>query len=247
VRFTRGSTISWLAAMVAFMGFYGAITNTAAKALGDSPAAQQLIGRLAKTSVESAGARAFLGIAFFMFVLVLMAYVASAAGAVRNDEATGYLDNFLVGPVSRQRWLWGRIGLIVGVVIVASLLIPGVIWLALGSQHHGLTGHDLLLAGLNAVPAAVFTLGVGIFALGFAPRFTTLVTYGVIAWSFIVQLLASGTKLNHWLLDTSVFAHVAFAPAADPRWGPGWVFIALGACLALTGALAFNRRDLASE
>jgi ABC-2 type transport system permease protein len=113
----------------------------------------------------------------------------------------------------------------------------------MGGAHNGLKYHDLFLAGLNTLPAAIFTLSAAIFALGILPRFTTLIAYGVIAWSFLVQLLASGSKISHWVLDTFVFAHISFAPAVDPRWGPAWILIILGALLATGGALAFNRRD----
>jgi ABC-2 type transport system permease protein len=153
----------------------------------------------------------------------------------------------LVQSVGRQRWLWGRVGMILTVMIVAGLLSAAVVWLSMGGQHNGISFHDLSVAGLNALPAAIFILGVGIFALGVVPRLTTVITYGVIAWSFLVELLASGTNLNHWFLDTSVFNHVAFAPAADPKWGAGLVLIAIGAALAVAGAMAFNRRDLATE
>jgi len=246
VRLTRGATLAWLAAMVVFLAFYGALTNTAAKLLNDSASAQHAIASLAKASSE-AGARAFLGIAFFMFMLILMAYAASAVGAMRNDEANGYLDNLLVRTVGRQRWWWGRVALALSVVLLAGLLAPVVIWLAMGSNHNGLAFGDLFRAGVNALPAAIFTLGVGLFALGVIPRLTTVIAYGVIAWSFVVQLLSSGTKLNHWVLDTSVFAHVAFAPAAYPKWQAGWMLVALGALLAAIGAWVFQRRDLASE
>jgi polyether ionophore transport system permease protein len=79
------------------------------------------------------------------------------------------------------------------------------------------------------------------------PRFAGLIAYGVTAWSFVIELLRTGTNLNHWILDTSVFTHVAFAPAADPKWHTAWVLIAIGILLTGAGFGAFNRRDLAAE
>jgi len=245
VRFTRASTITWLAAMAAFLAFYGALTGTAAKLLNGSGAAGQLIGKLAKS--RESGARSFLGVAFFLFMLVLMTYVATAIGSLRSDEARGYLDNLLARTTSRGQWLWQHISLMTAVVVIAGLGSSLVIWLSLGSTRGSFVFHDLLWAGLNTIPAAVFTAGVGVFAFGVLPRLTTTLAYGVIAWSFIIELLSSGTNISHWIRDTSVFTHIAFAPAADPRWGPALILLALGAGLALIGALAFNRRDLASE
>ncbi len=245
IRFTRGARLSWLAGMTVFLAFFGALTKTASKIFTDSASAQQFLDRVTKASA-SAGAKAFLGMAFFMFILILMAYVASAVGSIRSEEAAGTLDNLLVRPISRQRWLWGRISIIVTTVLAAALLSAVVTWLSLGSSHI-ISFHDLLLAGINTIPAAIFTLGVGIFTFGVIPRLTTIVTYSLIAWSFIIELLGSGTNLSHWLLDTSVFNHVAFAPAAEPKWTAAWALVILGALLTTIGALAFNKRDLANE
>ncbi len=246
VRFTRGATLSWLAGMAAYLAFFGALTGSAAQLLGTASAStREILDKLSKT--QEVGARSFLGIAFFIFMLIIMAYVASAVASMRSDEANGYLDNFLVRPVSRQYWLWSRLSLIVTTLLAAAILAATAIWLVLGSNHYGITFHDLVSAGLNALPAAVFTLGVAVLAFGVLPRFTSVIAYGVIVWSFIVQLLSSGTNLSHWLLDTSIFTHVAFAPATDPKWSAGWILILLGVLIASIGAFVFNRRDLASE
>lgn len=244
VRFTRGSVVSWFAGMTIFLVFFGGLTNTASQAFSSSGSAQQFLDRLAKAS--DVGAKAFLGLAFFMFMTVLMAYVASAVGSMRSDEAEGTLDNLLVRPVSRQRWLWGRIGLIVAAILAAGTLSSVVVWLSMGTNHI-VALSDLFIGGINTIPAAIFALGVGIFTFGVLPRLTTVVTYGVIAWSFLIEMLSSGLNVNHWLLDTSVFNHIAFAPAADPKWTAAAILVILGTLLTVIGALAFNRRDLANE
>jgi ABC-2 type transport system permease protein len=232
--------------MAVFAGYFGALTNTAAKAFTATATGSQFINRLAGVA-HDAGEKAFLGIGFLLFMLVLMSYAASAAGSMRQEEAQGYLDNLVVRATSRSRWLWGRIGLACAVIGVGSLVIGLGAWVGLGNHTSTLTAHDLYLAGLNCIPPAVFTLGLGIFALGFVPRLTTVLGYGVIAWSFLIQLVSSGLNLNHWLLDTSVFTHTALTPAASPRWGTGAVFLILGAILALIGAVRFSQRDLAGE
>jgi putative exporter of polyketide antibiotics len=42
-------------------------------------------------------------------MMMVMAFVASSLGAVREEEADGYVDNIVVRPVSRLRWLSGRL------------------------------------------------------------------------------------------------------------------------------------------
>jgi ABC-2 type transport system permease protein len=72
------------------------------------------------------------------------------------------------------------------------------------------------------------------------------VTYGLLAWSFLVELVASLVNGNHWLLDTSFLTHIAPVPAADPNWTASAWLVGLGLLAALAGILAFRRRDLAT-
>jgi ABC-2 type transport system permease protein len=189
----------------------------------------------------------FLGITFFLIMVLAMFYAASAIGRLREDEAEGYLDNFLVRPVSRIRWLSGRVLFIISIVIVAGWLSSLATWLGEASQHGGVSFHTLLLAGVNAMAPAILVVGIGVCAMGSLPRLTSALTYGAIAWSFLIVMLNSGLNLNHWLLDTSILYHVALAPAAEPRWHTNVILVGIGLALCILGMIMFNRRDLASE
>ncbi len=246
IRFTRGSSLSWFTALATLMIFFGALTNTASQAFSGSAAAQHLIDQLVKASQETV-ARTFLGVAYMIAMLLIMSYAASIVGAMRSDEAQGYLDNQLVRPIGRQRWFWSRVGLAFIGLLAASMLASLATWLGLAGHHDVISFHDLLIAGLNTLAPAIFTLGSGLVALGLIPRLTSLIAYGVIAWSFVIQLLGSGLNLNHWILDTSIFTHIALSPAIDPKWGNNTVMTIIGLTLILIGAVAFNRRDLANE
>jgi ABC-2 type transport system permease protein len=105
----------------------------------------------------------------------------------------------------------------------------------------------MLGAGINLVPPALTLLGIGVLAAGIWPRATTAVTYGVLAWSLLIQLAGGFFSSNHWLLDTSVFHHLTAAPAVSPHWLSAAVLTATGAAAALLGAVAFQRRDVTGE
>ena len=82
-------------------------------------------------------------------------------------------------------------------------------------------------------------LGIGAFVFGVWPRAAAVATYGVLVWSFLVELVGGIVGLNHWVLDTSVFHQMAAAPAVSPDWTSGGVLLALGAVAALAGGVAF--------
>jgi ABC-2 type transport system permease protein len=67
-----------------------------------------------------------------------------------------------------------------------------------------------------------------------------------VAWSFLVEFLASVIRSNQLLIDTSIFSHIAPAPAANPNWAATAWLVALGVAAAIAGITVFDRRDLAS-
>lgn len=244
LRLTRTNSLSWLIAIGLSATLFGLLTHSVTQAFGASAGATQVLNHLARQP-QLASATAFLGVVFFLQMVLVMAYAASAIVAIRRDEAEGYLDNFLVRPVGRMRWLGGRIGLTTAVVGLAGLVTGGALWLGIANQHLGVSFGTLLLASANALVPAVFVIGVGGLALGLRPRLTSLVTYGVIAWSFLLEMVSSGINLNHLILDTSILHHIALAPAGNPNWAANAIIVAIGLTLGLIGAAGFNTRDLA--
>lgn len=247
LRITRMSNLSWLLGIGLMALFYGVITKAASQAFNSiSGNAEKEITKILQVS-QHAGAILYLAIVFLFIMVVIMAYAANAVGSMREDEAEGYLDNLFVRPVSRVRWLSGRALIAIIVIALASLAGAVATWLGVASQHVAISFHTLLLSGINTMAPALFILGIGILALGIVPRFTTFIAYGVIAWSFLIQLLSSGTTFNHWLLDTSVLQHVSLAPAASPNWAEAAILSGLGLGAALIGAAFFKRRDLQTD
>ena len=79
--------------------------------------------------------------------------------------------------------------------------------------------------------------------LGAWPRRTSLLVYGYLAWSFIVEFAGGAVHTSHWLLDTSVFFHMVPAPATPPDWSSAAVIAGLGVLGAVFGCLLLYRRD----
>ena len=247
IRLTRTASIGWLAAITLSGYLYGSITESVIQTLhGQAKGLHKAIVKL-ETAHQVSVATLFLGVIFLVLIAVIMAYVASAIGKVREDEAQGYLDNFLVQPVGRLRWLAGRVLLIAITGIAICLFASLGVWAGQANQHVGIPIHMLLEAGANMIAPALFTLGAGVFAFGVIPRRTTLVAYGVLGWSFLITLVASGTNLSHWILDTSVLHQIALAPAVNPNWTVDSVMIGVALLLCILGMVIFNARDLETE
>lgn len=103
-----------------------------------------------------------------------------------------------------------------------------------------------MLTGQTTAPAALL-LGIGVLVLGFTPRLTSIACWGLLAWAFLLDMLGSAIKVNHWVMDTSLLYHMALAPAVSPNWRVAGTYLAIGAAAALLGGWRFNQRDLQSS
>jgi polyether ionophore transport system permease protein len=220
---------------------FGSLTKTSEDVWRN--ASGGVIGKLGGAS----GGAAYLGIAFLLVALLIATAAAGQVGATREEEAEGYLDHLLARPVARMGWLAGRFT-VSAVVLTGVGALTGVLtWIGAVSTgaHESLA--TLLAAGVNAAPAGIVVLGIGTLLHALVPRLAVGAAYGVVAWSFLVEVIGASLGASRWLLDTSVLHHIARAPAAQVRWDSVGVLVATGVAAAAAGALAFARRDLAGE
>jgi ABC-2 type transport system permease protein len=238
LRLVRNVAIGWALGLAAF----GIVMGLVAKSAGESVSR----ATFERFGVPRGGALAYLGFAFITFAALIAIAAAAQATATREEEGEGHLDNLLVRPVARLPWLASRFAVSTGMLLVLGVVIGVSTWAGAVSQESGVSLARILVAGVALVPAAVLVLGLGTLAQGVIPRYTGAVAYGVVAWSFLVELIGSVVNANNWLLDLSIFHHLAPAPATDPNWTSGAVLAALGILAGALGALVFNRRDLAA-
>jgi ABC-2 type transport system permease protein len=222
---------------------FGVVAQSAAEGNVGVEGIEEAVGRLGG---RQGGAAAWIGYEFlYLAALVAFAAVGQIA-AMRTEEADGHLDNLLARRVSRRTWLAGRLGFGVALVALAGLAtgLGGWIGLTTGQSDIGLA--DMLQAGLNVVAPALFVLGVGALLYGFVPRLAVPILYGLVLWSFLIEIIGSSITTNHWLLDTAVLSHLGPVPAASLEWVALAWLTSLGMIAALAGLAAFNRRDLAA-
>jgi ABC-2 type transport system permease protein len=243
VRLTRPAVVGWWVSVAVSGLLFGLIARSAGATISGSSVGSVL----ARLGAPGDGARAVLGVCFLVLAVLLACMAAGQVTAARAEESGGQLDHLLARPVSRSRWLSGRL-----LVAVAALLAGGVAagifaWLGAASQHAGVSFATLVTAGLNTVPPALVVLGAGTLAFGFWPRATSAAAYLVLAWSLLVVLIGSAGAAGRLVLGTSVFHYMASAPATSPNWTANGVMTATGAVCALAGGLALRRRDVQGE
>jgi ABC-2 type transport system permease protein len=244
IRLVRPATVGWWTAIALSALLFGLIARSAGQTI-DRSSAKSVLAKLGAT-----GPDAVLGVCFLVLAVLVAFAAAGQVTAARAEESSQRLDHLLVGPVSRSRWLGGRL-LVALAVIVAGAVLAGVFaWLGAASQHSGASPGTLLDAGLNLVPPAVAIGGVGVLGFGAWPRRTAAVVYVALGWSLLADIaggFGGDGAATRWLLDTSVFHQMASAPAMSPHWAANAVMAAVGAACALAGGVAFSRRDLVGD
>ncbi len=242
VRLARPADLGWAAGLAVAGLVFGLISKTVSDATASNSTTKDIFARFGTKEVI---ASAYLGITFLFLAAAVAMIAAAAVGSTRAEEADGRVDHILSRPVSRTRWLTGRL-LVTTAGMIAIGLVTGIAgWAGAASQDVGVSFASMLAAGLNLVPIAVLVLGIGTLAHGVLPRAASPVAYALIAWSFLVEMIGALVKAPALLLDTSLLHHVAPAPAVDPRWDSALVMVAIGVLAAAGGVVAFRRRDLA--
>ena len=239
-RLTRPAAVGWAIGLAVLGLIGGLVAPAAAKAISNSADIRHVLGRLG----AQPGSAAYLGVIYLIGAALTCFAAASQITATQAEEADGHAGQLLARPVSRWRWLAGRLAVAAALIIAASLAAGLAGWAGLAGLHTSLGFAQLLKAGLNVAPPALFVLGAGCLAYGAWPRLASPVAYGLVAWSFLIELLAT-VITSRWLLDTSVLHHIQPVPAAQPDWTTAAWLTGLGILTALTGTALFSRRDLA--
>lgn len=242
----RNVLFGWLFASLVLASLIAGIDKTVANTITSTGGFGKSFSRLSgnpNAHIELA----YLGAAAYLIVTVLMLLVTNGIGAVRDEEASGRLDNFVSGTVSRTRWLTTRLILLVLGAAAITMISNAVIWLIARAQNIDVSFVTLVFESLSILGPVIFLLGVGTLLMGLKPRLATGVMYLIIGWSFTIDIIASAIKANKYLSDTSLLHHLALVPAATPKWGAFAVMAALGVGMIALGVLLFSSRDLEAE
>lgn len=244
-RLTRGALIGWALTTVGVAGLMASIAKTASEAVASSNSLTKAIENLAGSN--NAIAVAFIGLGGFMIAVLLMLVIATGLGRVREDEAKGFADNFLVNSVSRTSWLVQRSLLLVMATAVICFLGNLTSHLSARAQGIDISGSTLLMGGFNLLGPALMMLGVGVLIFGIKPRLTSILLYTWIAWSFVIEMIGSVVTLSDAVIKTSLMRHISLVPGMQPDWKTFITISTIGLIAFAIGAALFARRDLANE
>jgi ABC-2 type transport system permease protein len=243
LRNERGSLIAWAVGIGAFALITGG-TIRASSSSGLSANLRREIAKLGAGSLSTPSG--YLGVVFVFFVFAISLFACTQIASARQEEEGEQLETLLALPLSRERWLGGRLLLAAGSAAVLSLGAAVIVWLGAAAQGDHVALVQMLEAGANCLASAVLVLGVGALMYALAPRAGAGITYALASVAFLWYLVGSVLSVPHWLVELTPYAHIGLVPAVPFRVGAALVLAAIGVGAALLALALFRRRDLAN-
>ncbi len=231
----------WIVTVGAFAFVLGMVSNSISSA-GISARVRRELARFGAGSILTPSG--YLSFVFIFFVLAVSLFLCAQAGAARQEESEGRLETLLALPVSRARWLSGRLAIALAGAVAVALAAGLLSWAGAVSQGAEVSSPDMLAAGANCLPVALLFGGLAVLAYAVVPRAAAGLSYGIVAVAFLWYLIGQVLGVPHWLVEATPFAHVGLVPAQPFRPGAAVVMIGIGAAATLIAVAAFERRDL---
>jgi len=241
LRGQSAAVATWLLAVAAIAFVLGIVSDSISSADVPADVRRQLAKFGAGSILTPLG---YLGFAFVFVVVAVSAYACSQAAAARREEE-GQLETLLAQPVTRTRWLVGRLAVAMLALAAVALTAGLAAWAGARAAGVHVALPRLLEAGANALPSGVLFLGIATLAGAAVPRAGAAIAYGLLTVSFLWQLVGTLLAPPRWVLDLTPFAHVAPVPAKPFGALAAGVLVLIGAIAAGAALVAFRRRDLA--
>jgi ABC-2 type transport system permease protein len=241
VRLERGTLATWAIGVAAFAAILGMI-STSISAAGISTNLQKDFAKFGAGSIVTPGG--YLSFVFIVFVFAVCLFVCSQTGAAREEEASQRLETLLARPVSRYRWLGGRLLLAALVAAFLAGLAGLLTWAGAASQGVDISLPKMLEAGANCIPVSLLFLGLSALAYAVVPRASAAISYGLVSAAFLWYLVGSVLGVPRWLIDVTPFRHIGLVPAQSFRVEAAAVMVAIGVAGAVAALGLFRRRDL---
>lgn len=241
VRSQRGVLGVWMLGIATFAAVLGAV-STSVSAAGISANLQKDLAKLGAGSIVTPAG--YLSFVFIVFIFAICLFVASQVGAVRQEEAEQQLETLLAQPLSRYRWLGGRLAIAAVATAVLGGLAGLLTWGGATSQGAHVSLARLMEAGANCLPVSLMVLGVSALVYALLPRASSAVSYTLVAAMFLWYLLGSVLGVPAWAVDLTPFRHIGLVPAQSFRTEPAVIMVLIGVGAAAAALLFFRRRDL---
>ncbi len=240
LRSERGSLVAWVLGFGAVAFITGVISDAVQSGISND--LQRQLEKFGSEQVTTPAG--FLGFTFGFFVLAVSIFCCTQIGAIRGEEADERLETLLALPVRRRGWLAGRLGLAAAGAALVALAAGILAWVGALTQGGGVALPDMIGAGANMLPVALFFLALGSVAFALLPRASTAIIYALVGVAFAWWTFGALLDVPVWLLALSPFHDIGLVPGEPFKAGAAVIMLAASAAAAVVAIALFERRDI---
>lgn len=241
LRRQKGVFAAWAIGIAGFAAVLGAI-STSISGAGISSNLRKDFAKFGSGSIVTPVG--YLSFVLIVFVFAVSLFACSQVGLARQEEADQQVETLLAQPVSRYRWLGGRLLLGSAAIALLSMLSGLLTWAGSSSQGVPVSLPRMLEAGANCLPISLMVLGLAALIYSVTPRVSSTVSYSLVTLMFLWYLVGSLLSVPEWLIDVTPFRHIGLVPAQRFQVEAALVMVAVGVAATAAALALFRRRDL---
>lgn len=240
-RMQRNICFGWLAGIVSMAGIVGMLAPEMTRVYNSSDSMKMLIESLGGTG---ALVPTFLAAMISVIILMAAAYVVQAMVRIQGEELSGHLENILVTKISRIRWLYTHLSVVLAsamfMLLATGLMLPILVNLLSDVRVEVI---DYVVAALAYTPAALIFIGIYVLFFGLIPRWAGLITWLYLGIVVFLSWLAPVFNLSEGWYKISILHYLPPAPAEPiDVWVIVWM-TTLSLALIIIGGIGWLRRD----
>ncbi|MDR2254297.1 MAG: hypothetical protein LBD97_10675 [Bifidobacteriaceae bacterium] len=245
-RRTRGALYGW-AGGGAILGLcMGPVMAGLGDYLENNPTIAGLFGVDPRSGLNAA-VEAFSAVIVLYMAILMAVFVILGLNQFKADEARGFVELELAGPVSRPRLL-GATEATIAMSALLGLAFAGTTYLLVVSTDQNLdpaTAPGIGGAVLRAFPGLILTAALASFLVAALPRLAAL-SWLPLAYSFAHAVLAPAFGWPNWTRYFAPLSAVDLSPGEAIDWRAVAVAGVLAIVLFKAAHVAFKRRDIAT-
>ncbi|MEU4429520.1 polyketide antibiotic transporter [Nocardia rhamnosiphila] len=235
-------TTGWAVGIAAYFLVIGAVITSILEFLTDNPRFAELAATAGFGGLGSAP-----GFAAAMFALLAIPaglYAATRIAAVAADEKARRSTILHSLPLSRYQLAGAEIAVTTTGIALLLATAAGGLWAGAAITGAPLGLGQALAGAFNIAPVALLALGAAVLALGWYPNAVSALGALPVAGGFLLDVIARSAGAPAWVLQITLFAHLAPVPDTTPNLGATLVLIAIALALTMAGLYGYTRRDL---
>nr|WP_297425918.1 hypothetical protein [uncultured Actinotalea sp.] len=242
VRTALPTSLGWAVGLAVVGVTVGGMLPSLEAYLEEDPGYAELLAMFGVDIAEISGG--FLSMMGVIAGVALCLRVAWRVGAARAEEDAGRLEQLLVRPLPRWRWLAGHVVVAAVDVVLLALVTGAATWVGARVGGADVSGADAFAAMVNPLPVVAVFLGLAVALLGVVPRLVVGVTATVAMVLYVVELVGPPLDWPEAVLALSPFHHLALVPVDPVATTAALVLVGVGVALSAVGFVTFARRDL---